>query len=128
MSKTLIVIAFVFSFTINAQTSKCNAAHIGTFELDSKEYGVTKIERTENSQIETNEFMGFQAQYDIVWIDDCHYELQHKKVLKGEIRPESKPTDIMKAEILKIEGKIIFLRLSSNFSDFVVDCEIVKIK
>lgn len=128
MIRTFTIIAFIFSLTINAQTSKCESAHIGTFELDSKEYGVLKIERTENSQIETNEFMEFKASYDVVWIDDCHYELRNKKVIKGEIRPESKTTDIMKAEILKIEGSTIFLRLSSNFSDFVTDCEIIKTK
>ncbi len=128
MIKIFTTIAFLFSLNINAQTSKCNTAHIGTFELDSKEYGITKIERTENSQIETNEFMGFQAKYDIVWTDDCHYELQNKKVIKGETYPNSKPTDTVKAEILKIEGTKIFLRLSSNFADFITDCEIVKIK
>ncbi len=128
MTRTFTIIAFIFSLSINAQISKCNTAHIGTFELDSKEYGILKIERTENSQIETNEFMGVQARYDVIWIDDCHYELRNKKVLKGETHPESKSTDVLKAEILKVEGSKIFLRLSSNFSDFVTDCEIMKIK
>ncbi|PKB17234.1 hypothetical protein [Flavobacterium sp. 5] len=128
MIRTFTIIAFILSLNINAQISKCNAGHIGTFELDSEDYGILKIERTENSQIETNESMGFQASYDVVWIDDCHYELRNKKVIKGETRPDSKTTDIMKAEILKIEGSKVFLRLSSNFSDFITDCEITKIK
>lgn len=127
MAKLFSLIALAFCFHGNAQTH-CKIAQTGTFEIDSGEYGVTKIERNEKMQTETNEQMGFQAKYDVTWIDDCHYELSNKKVLKGEARPGSKPTDIMKAEIVKVEGNKIFLRLSSNFSDFVTECEIVKVK
>jgi hypothetical protein len=101
---------------------------VGTFELDAGEYGIITIIRTENSQIETNDFMNFHATYDVFWIDECHYELRNKKVIKGESKYGNNPSDIIKAEVLKITGSKILLKLSSNYTDFVTECEIIKIK
>jgi hypothetical protein len=130
MIKKIIFLLFIaFTLSTNAQSSKCNAARVGIFELDSgSEYGVTRIERDKRTQIETNEHMGFKATYDVVWIDPCHYELRNMKVIKGDSMHEAKPTDTVKVEILNVEGAKIFLRLSSNFSTFVTDCEMEKIK
>jgi hypothetical protein len=50
------------------------------------------------------------------------------KVIKGDSMHEAKPTDAVKVEILNVEGSKIFLRLSSNFSAFVTDCEMIKVK
>lgn len=128
IKKLLFSFILAFGLQMNAQDSKCSTAHDGTFELDSGEYGVTKIVRNGKTQTETNDFMGFKAIYTVTWTDDCHYELKNKKVLKGEMRAGALPTDIMKAEILKIDGQKILLRLSSNYSTFVTDCEMVKTK
>lgn len=128
IKKLLFTLILAFGLQMNAQNSKCSIAHNGTFELDGGEFGITKIVRNGKTQTETNELMGFKATYNVNWIDDCHYELTDKKVLKGPTREDAMPTDVMKAEILKIDGKKISLRLSSNYSTFVTDCEIVKIK
>lgn len=129
IKKMAFIIYTAFTLNATAQVSKCDSAHNGIFELDSgEEYGVTTIERNDKTQTETNEHMGFKALYDIVWVDDCNYELRNKKIIKGTSSYGMQPTDIMKAEVLKIEGSKIFLRLSSNFSTFVTDCEMVKIK
>ncbi|HCN48509.1 MAG TPA: hypothetical protein DIT10_05360 [Chryseobacterium sp.] len=116
------------SLTLNAQTSPCKAAHIGKFQVDSGESGITVIERNKKTQTEINEKMGYKARYDIVWIDDCHYELRNRTVIKGKSWEGSSPTDILKAEILKVVNGKVFLRLGSNFSDEVMECEMIKIK
>ncbi|WP_228453336.1 hypothetical protein, partial [Chryseobacterium sp. CH1] len=33
--------------------------------------------------------MGYKARYDIHWIDDCHYQLKNRKVIKSK-SPEEK--------------------------------------
>lgn len=118
---------FVFSLGLKAQSNDCKLAHVGTFKIDSGEYGVTTIERTKNKQIETNDKLGFKAEYDVVWTDDCHYELKTKRVLQGDLGYEGNPTDVVKVEILKVENAMVHVRLSSNFSDFVTDAVIEKI-
>lgn len=130
MIKKITFLLFIaFTLQTHAQSSKCEAAHVGIFELDSGEdFGITRIERNDKTQTETNEKMGFKALYDVVWIDDCHYELKNKKIIKGESKYGTQPDDVLKVEILKIEGAKIFLRLSSNFTSFVTDCEMIRIK
>lgn len=130
MIKKIIFLLFItFTLHTNAQTSTCYAAHVGTFELDSgSEYGITRIERDNRTQTETNDHMGFKAMYDVVWIDDCHYELRNKKIIKGVSTYGTQPNDVLKVEILNVKGSKIFLKLSSNFTTFVTDCEMVKIK
>lgn len=129
IKKITFLIYIAFTLNTNAQASKCDTGHVGIFELDSgEEYGITRIERDNNTQTETNDHMGFKAQYDVVWINDCNYELKNKKIIKGVSTYGTQPTDVLKVEILKIEGSKIFMRLSSNFTTFVTDCEMVKIK
>lgn len=128
MNKVYYLSSLLFSLAINAQTSHCKAAHIGKFQVDSGESGITVIERNKKTQTETNEKAGYKARYDIVWIDDCHYELRNRTVIKGKSWEGSSPTDILKAEILKVVNGKVFLRLGSNFSDEVMECEMIKIK
>ncbi|PWN61243.1 hypothetical protein [Chryseobacterium viscerum] len=118
----------LFSLVINAQNFKCKSAHIGKFQVDNGEYGITVIERNSTSQIETNEKMGYKARYDISWINDCQYQLKNRKVIKGKSHEGSTPDDVLMATILKVVNEKVFLRLSSNFSDEVMECEMIKIK
>ena len=119
---------FSFFLVINAQNFKCKSAHIGKFQIDNGEYGITVIERNSKIQTETNTKMGYKARYDITWIDDCHYELKNRKVIQGKTLEGSTPEDIVRAEILKVIKNKVFLQLSSNFSDETMECEMVKIK
>ena len=126
-------IFFLFSFfsfflVINAQNFKCKSVHIGKFQIDNGEYGITVIERNSKMQTETNTKMGYKARYDVTWIDDCHYELKNRKVIQGKILEGSTPDDVLRAEILKVINNKVFLKLSSNFSDEIMECEMVKIK
>ncbi|NIF05164.1 hypothetical protein F3J23_06880 [Chryseobacterium sp. Tr-659] len=128
MSKIFFFSLLFFSLTINAQVSNCKSAHIGKFELDSGEYGVFVVERNLKTQTEKNEKLGFKAIYDIVWKDDCHYELKNRKIIKGEILEGSSPNDVVKVEIVKVVDGKVFLKIGSNFSDEEMECEMTKIK
>lgn len=127
-SKFLFFFICVFSFYSYSQDSNCLVAKTGVFKIDSGEFGITEIHRTETKQIETNEKNGFQATYDVVWEGQCVYYLKNKKVLKGKTMYEFKPEDYLKVEILKVEGNNVFLKLSSSFSDFVTEVVMQKMK
>lgn len=113
----LLFLLLVFSFNANSQKLNCNRVHIGKFELDSETFGKTEILRTKNLQIETNKFLDVKVQYDILWINDCVYELRNRKLLSGTSKYDGEPGDIIKVEILKIEKNKIFVRTSANFSE-----------
>jgi hypothetical protein len=127
MNKVFLLFLF-FSLVVNAQNVNCKSAHIGKFQIDSGEYGITVIDRSSKFQIETNEKMGYKARYNIHWIDDCHYQLKNRKVIKSKSPEESASGYVLAAEILKVVNEKIFLRLSSNFSDEIMECEMIKIK
>lgn len=99
---------------------------VGKFELVSKT-GTTIIERTENSQTETNETMKLKTSYDLVWINECSYELRNRKVVEGTSNFVMKPTDVISVEIIKIEGTKLTVKIASNFSHKVAEAEINKI-
>lgn len=100
---------------------------VGKFELTSKTSGTTIIERTKNTQTETNKTMNLKTSYDLVWINDCRYELRNRKVLEGTSKFVMQPTDVITVEIIKIEGTKLLVKITSNFSDKIAEVEINKI-
>lgn len=100
---------------------------VGKFELVSKTSGTTIIERTKNTQTETNKTMNLKTSYDLVWINECSYELRNRKVLEGTSKFVMQPTDVITVEIIKIEGTKLLVKITSNFSDKIAEVEINKI-
>lgn len=129
----LIMKTFYFIFLLTflssmsfAQSLDCKKMQVGKFELVSKTSGTTIIERTKNTQTETNETMQIKTSYDLVWINECSYELRNRKVVEGNSKFVMKPTDVVTVEIIKIEGTKLTVKITSNFSDKVAEVEIEK--
>jgi len=123
--KTLIFTYLLVILSINAksQSFDCGKIHVGKFELDSEETGITSILRTDKQQYETNKKYDVKVQYDIVWVDNCTYQLKNRKLISGKLS-EGDPTDIILVKVLKIENNIMFVQCSSNYSDFISESEI----
>ncbi|MBE9577408.1 hypothetical protein [Flavobacterium proteolyticum] len=121
---TLLILLSSISF---AQSLDCKKMHVGKFELVSETSGTTIIERNKNTQTETNKTMNIRTSYDLVWTSECSYELRNRKVLEGTSKFVMKPTDVIRVEIIKIEGKKLTVKITSNFSDKVAEVEISKI-
>jgi hypothetical protein len=128
ISSFILMLLLLFISCAKSQSIDCKKVHTGNFELNSKVSGKTKIVRTEKYQFETNEFMNVKSRYDIVWIDDCHYELRNRTLLSGTDKYNGEPTDIFKIEIVKIEGSKIFVKTGANFAKEVYDGEIDIVK
>lgn len=121
---TLLTLLSSISF---AQSLDCKKMQVGKFELVSKTSGTTIIERTKNTQTETNETMQIKTSYDLVWTSECSYELRNRKVIEGSSKFVMKPTDVIRVEIIKIEDAKLTVKITSNFSDKVAEAEINKI-
>lgn len=127
--KTVFTFFFSLYFYVSiAQTSACETAHTGTFELVSPISGTTIIYRTLDKQTEINDSLNYEATFDLKWIDSCTYKLRNKVLIKGDKRLAGLPTDVLKIEIIKVEGDKIFVKTSSNFSSNVLDRTLVKLK
>ena len=79
----LILSIQIFTLTALAQKPTCKSLHTGSFKIYTKETGTTFIKRTEKLQSEKNDDLGYEMVFDIVWIDECTYELRPKKTDKG---------------------------------------------
>lgn len=126
MRKLFILLLITLSSNfVNAQDLTCKDFRVGKFEMDS-EYGKILISRTENSQVESCKQMNYKASFDIVWKDDCTYELSNEKIQVGD-KIDVNNNIKVKSEIYKIEGNVFYLRVSSNIADAILECKIKKI-
>jgi hypothetical protein len=129
LTKTVLTLLISLTFCFaNAQASECEIAKIGTFELVSPISGTTIIYRTLDKQTEINDSLNYEATFELRWINSCTYELRNKVLIKGDKRLAGLPTDVIKVEIIKIEGDMIFVKTSSNFNDKVLERILTKLK
>jgi hypothetical protein len=129
MKPILFIVALIIQAQyLNAQSIDCSTARKGKFELNSPASGITIIIRTDSTQTEINEGFNYEAILKVKWVDSCTYELTGKKIIKGDPSYASKPGDILKVEILRIDGNKIFIRSSSNYSSVVLERMLTKLE
>jgi hypothetical protein len=125
MKKLVIVLLICLTSSfVNAQDLSCKDFHIGKFEMET-EYGKVIISRTETSQVEFCKQMNYKASFDIIWKDDCTYELSNEKIQIGD-KIDTDNSIKVKSKIYKIENNVFFLRVSTNLDELVLDCKIIK--
>lgn len=81
-----IIFLLVFQITASAAFSQlptCKSLQVGSFKIESAEFGTTYITRTKTAQTEINNDYGIEMIFDIRWIDSCTYELRPKKLIRG---------------------------------------------
>lgn len=105
------------------ENNGCKNVQIGDFKLTSEYSGTTYISRTENHQTERNIDHGYEARFDVVWIDECTYELRNKKFIKGPDFLKGKEGAILTVEILEVKENSIVVSSSSNFTDIKTEVE-----
>lgn len=107
---------------ILSYSQNCNEVKTGKFIIENKDYGGSILIRTASSQEEIIEKYGLHTKYDLVWIDDCHYVLFNRTLIKGkEPFPEIKKTDSLFIEIKAITPQGYKFKATSNFSDFITE-------
>lgn len=111
---------------VNAQDLSCKDFRTGEFVMETEEFGKIYITRTTNHQTESCKQMNYKASFDLVWKDDCSYELSNEKIQVGD-KIDINNTIKVKSEIYKIEGNVFFLRVSSNIDDAILECKIKKL-
>lgn len=118
----LIAILFFVSlftvFTTHAQERKdCDDVKTGEFRIEN-EYGITIIKRTLNKQLEIGKRDSSEIIMDVVWLNDCTFQLRNAKLLKGPEFLRGNPTDILTVEIVGIDGNKLTTKTTANFTDF----------
>ena len=73
MKKQIIVLGalLLVAFSGKAQKSNaCKQVQTGDFKLSTENSGTTLIKRTKKHQIERNFTHGYEAKFDVLWLDE----------------------------------------------------------
>jgi hypothetical protein len=128
MKYFILIILTSISFCIHSQSLNCAQFKNGTFKIaaDARS-GETILVRNGNTQIETNQNTKESSEFTVKWIDDCTYTLTPtKKTLeKYSNMPENA---CLTVKITAVKKNSYLQTSTSNFSDFVMNCEVIKIK
>ena len=115
----------ICALTASAQKPTCKSLHTGSFKIFTKESGTTYIKRSEKIQTEKNDDLGYEIIFDIVWIDECTYELRPKKLIKGDPWVMGDGTHVLKVRIKEISNYTYIAHTTASFNpgsfEFVVD-------
>ena len=119
-----LIFTTISAFAFAQNSTDCSQVKTGKFRLVSELSGTTIIKRTKKYQIEINEDADYKAKFDIVWKDDCTYELHNKKLIKGPEYLSGKAGNILIVEILWVTEDRMRVKSSSNFAPMKVETEI----
>lgn len=120
----LFLFAILLSLNSFGQKTTCQFLHEGTFKVTTKESGETFITRTKKYQIEENALMGYKVVFDIIWTDECSYELRPNKLIKGDPAIMGYGKYVLRARIKNITNKGYVAETSANFSHGIIDFEV----
>ncbi len=96
----------------NLQCGDCSDVKTGSFQIESRQNGVTKIVRNQGYQIEENETLGYKLKLRVDWLDECTYTLTPVANLAN---PEQRdiPKMVLTCQILEVnEGH--YIQVSSS--------------
>ena len=113
------------SINVISQKINCKLIHEGLFKLNTEYSGTTIIKRIRNIQIEENLILGFKMSYYVTWINDCTYELRPKKLIKGNVKFAGNLDDVFTVQIISLKTKSYVSKTSTNFSNEVLEREIL---
>lgn len=119
-----IILLSASTFAFGQKKVDCSEVKTGKFRLMDEEIGTTLIKRTKTKQIENNKELKVKAKYDVVWIDDCTYQLKNPKRKKGDAKFIGQAGQVITVKILWIEDGVMRVKSSANFADIVVESNI----
>ena len=89
------------------QTNECKSVKTGKFEVVTPTYGKTIITRTKTNQI--NDSLKYEATFDLIWTDNCTYELRNKLKVKYPNNNFIKDKIRQQLQVLRDKGIIEFV-------------------
>ncbi len=131
MKKRLLICGALLLFACQGKAQKadnCKQVQIGNFELTAEISGTTYISRTAKHQVERNPQHGYEAKFEVVWVDEGTYELRNKELIKGPEQLKGPEGGVLRVEILEVKENTILVSTTSNFSDLKVEVEMEIVK
>lgn len=130
--KQILIINFLFtigtSFLAAQSTLNCEKFRNGTFKIEagttSKE---TRIMRNGDRQVETTEGVDGFSEFFVKWLSDCTYTLTPTKKT-FERFPALPENAVLTVKIIKVKENAYIQTSSSNFSDYVLTSEVIRVK
>lgn len=120
LSNSLVIALLLLVGSTSCQKKTCADFKLGQFEAPDNQISDIKITRTATQQIERSESRNFKEVYDIIWINDCEYQL----ILKETTRPQNNfihVQDTLKVSITAIEDDTYQYTAFLNGKQFVGD-------
>ena len=121
------VISAVTPLLSKGQAMDCEKFKEGKF-LSTTDTIVTKIERNGNKHREINEQLGLDVLFDVVWLDDCTYELTVNKVIKDEKGFNYPVNQILWSQIIEVKEKSYIVVVEVSDIDFKGTYEIFAVE
>jgi len=109
------------------QPTDCQKFKNGTFKIVDEKLGNFTITRYGNKQTETKEGENESFTFFVKWINDCTYTLTADSAFHKKF-PDMPANALLTVTIIKTTSKSYTQRSTSNFSDLVAECEMVKVK
>lgn len=116
---------FGLNLTIAAsQENTCNRIKDGQFRLVDNSTGVTLISRKGKFQLEEGVNDKVKIVAEVIWIDECTYELRNPRVLSG--KPDYPvPSDlVVTTRVISVQFKKYRVQVTTNMCAIVLEKEI----
>jgi len=123
----------LFGITARAQTTDhpqaadCQKFRNGTFKIVDEKIGNFTIVRNGDKQVETKDGDTESFNFNVKWIDDCTYTLTADEAFHKKF-PDMPANALLTVTIIKTTATSYTQKSTSNFSDLVAICEMVKVK
>lgn len=125
LSCLLILVIISFSYTAIGQVKDCSKFKNGTFKMVTEE-GTYILKRTDSLQLEAKTGSDIVMEFIVKWTDSCTYTLFPTENTFKKF-PSLPKNGILTVTITETKEKSYLQTTTSNFADFKISSEIIKI-
>lgn len=126
MNFLIVIVLTSLSYTGIAQTKDCSKFKNGTFKMITEE-GTYILKRSDSLQLETKTGSGIVMEFIVKWTDSCTYTLFPTENTFKKF-PSLPKNGLLTVTITETKEKSYLQTTTSNFADFKLKTEIIKIE
>lgn len=128
MKKLVFLFIILLPILSLGQDIKCDQFKNGMFKITDEKLGTCIIERNGDTQIEIGIEAAIKLEFRVVWLNDCTYTLELKKILDNPNNTVLPEDMILIVTIIETKANSYIQKSTSNLSDMEYISEMVKIE
>lgn len=128
MKNLILGILICISAVAFSQEKECENFKNGKFKIVDAEAGNSLIVRKKSKQIEYGEGSKLKLEFKVIWLNDCTYTLELKKVLENPNKIQLPDGMILTVEIIETKENSYVQQSTSNLFDMVMKSEMIIIE